>query len=102
MIRISCPTCQLIQGILLGRGVPSPVANVAGKVIGLPLEEFVVEPAIAAVKKRIPTKYQKLYGRLYREMKKSHPTYQHRRLVKAAHKEAKSRLGVAKRRRVRR
>ena len=89
---MSCPTCQLIRGILLSRGVPGLVASTAGNALGYPIEEQVVKPVVKAIKKRTPTKYQKVYGHAYKQAAKKHPNYQHKRIVKMAHKAAKKKL----------
>jgi DNA/RNA-binding domain of Phe-tRNA-synthetase-like protein len=80
-----CATCAMIQGILMSRGVsPSTAHEVAYSAPIRSAEKRVVKKA-----KRKVGKYQKVFGRKLKALKKKHPRTAASALMKRAHRETK-------------
>lgn len=87
---MTCRTCDMIRGLLMSRGLPTPIAEAA-----MPLVEEAETRLVAAGKKQISA-YQRRYKAAFKRVSSR---YQNKagkwlkngfkRAVKAAHKEAK-------------
>jgi len=76
-----CPTCAMIQGILMSRGVsPSTAHEVA--------YSKPVRRAEKKVKRKVG-KYQKVFGKKLKALKRKHPRTAASALMKRAHRETK-------------
>ena len=76
-----CPTCAMIQGILMAKGVsPSTAHEVA--------YSKPVRKAEKKVKRKVG-KYQKVFGKKLKALKKKHPRTAASSLMKRAHRETK-------------
>lgn len=77
----SCPTCAMIQGILMAKGVsPSSAHEVA--------YSKPVRRAEKKVKRKVG-KYQRVFGKKLRALKAKHPRTASSTLMKRAHRETK-------------
>ena len=76
---MACRTCDMIRGLLMSQGVPSPV--IEDTVAGVASVEPVVEKKV----KRKVGKYQKEFGRQLRLLKAKHPRTPVQKLMKRAH-----------------
>jgi len=77
---MSCPTCALIRGILMGRDVPEAVARPAGDYAGTFIEERMVKPAFKKAKGKVSA-YNREYKKQYARISKASP-----RMTKRARK----------------
>ena len=77
----SCPTCAMIQGILMSRGVGPAAAH----------EVAYSKPVRKAEKKvkRKVGKYQKVFGKKLKALKAKHPRTASTTIMKRAHRETK-------------
>jgi DNA/RNA-binding domain of Phe-tRNA-synthetase-like protein len=76
-----CPTCAMIQGILMAKGVsPSTAHEVA--------YSKPVRRAEKKVKRKVG-KYQKVFGKKLKALKRKHPRTAASALMKRAHRETK-------------
>lgn len=62
VLRVACRTCDLIQGLLMAKGVPAPIAASTG-----PLIEA-AETAVIRKVKRKASAYSKRYGRAFKKI----------------------------------
>jgi len=77
----SCPTCAMIQGILMSRGVtPAAAHDVA--------YSRPVRKAEKKVKRKVG-KYQKVFGKKLKALKRKHPRTAASTIMKRAHRETK-------------
>jgi len=82
----SCPTCAMIQGILMSKGVsPSTAHEVAYSAPIRSAEKKVVKKA-----KRKVGKYQRVFGKKLKALKKKHPRTAASSLMKKAHRQTKA------------
>lgn len=90
-----CATCNILRQLLIDRGMNPSLAMSIGTEVGERLEttgQTVVKKA-----KRKVSAYSRRYGAAYKRLKKRHTLkngkfrkgYNHKKLVKLAHKEAK-------------
>jgi len=80
-----CPTCAMIQGILMAKGVsPTAAHEVAYSAPVRAAEKKVVKKA-----KRKVGKYQRVFGKKLKALKKKHPRTAASSLMKRAHRETK-------------
>jgi len=78
----SCPTCAMIQGILMAKGVsPSAAHEVA--------YSAPVRKTAKKVKRKVG-KYQKVFGKKLKALKKKHPRSAASVLMKKAHRQTKA------------
>lgn len=63
---MSCPTCQLMRGILLSQGVPAPAIEAIG-VLADPIIDQ-VENKVVKKTKRKASAYSKKYGRAFKQV----------------------------------
>ncbi len=78
----SCATCAMIQGILMSRGVsPSTAHEVA--------YSKPVRKTAKKVKRKVG-KYQKVFGKKLKALKKKHPRSAASVLMKKAHRQTKA------------
>ncbi len=77
-----CPTCAAIEGILIGRGLSQSTAH----------EVAYSRPVRKAEKKvkRKVGKYQKVFGKKLKALKKKHPRSAASGLMKKAHRQTKA------------
>lgn len=77
---MACRTCDIIQGLLLSKGVPLSVAD--------PISQLAepVEASVKKVVKRKVGKYQREFGRQLRALRRKHPRSQLGTLMKRAHR----------------
>jgi len=77
-----CPTCAMIQGILMSRGVSPSVSH----------EVAYSKPVRRAEKKvkRKVGKYQKVFGKKLKALKAKHPRTPAGTLMKRAHRQTKA------------
>jgi len=77
----TCPTCAMIQGILMSKGVSPAAAH----------EVAYSKPVRKAEKKvkRKVGKYQRVFGKKLKALKKKHPRTAASSLMKRAHRETK-------------
>jgi len=76
-----CPTCAMIQGILMAKGVsPSTAHEVA--------YSKPVRKTAKKVKRKVG-KYQKVFGKKLKALKRKHPRTAASALMKRAHRETK-------------
>jgi len=81
-----CATCAMIQGILMSKGVsPSTAHEVAYSAPIRSAEKKVVKKA-----KRKVGKYQRVFGKKLRALKKKHPRTSSSSLMKKAHRQTKA------------
>jgi len=81
-----CATCAMIQGILMSRGVsPSAAHEVAYSAPVRAAEKAVVKKA-----KRKVGKYQRVFGKKLKALKKKHPRTNSSSLMKRAHRQTKA------------
>jgi len=81
-----CATCAMIQGILMSRGVsPSAAHEVAYSAPVRAAEKKVVKKV-----KRKVGKYQRVFGKKLRALKKKHPRTAASSLMKKAHRQTKA------------
>jgi len=81
----SCATCAMIQGILMSKGVsPSTAHEVAYSAPVRAAEKRVVKKA-----RRKVGKYQRVFGKKLRALKRKHPRTSSSTLMKRAHRETK-------------
>lgn len=80
----SCPTCAMIQGILMAKGVSAPTAR----------EIAYAAPVVAAEKKvkRKVGRYQKRWGLNLRRLKAKHPRTASSTLMKKAHRQTRKEM----------
>jgi len=77
-----CPTCAMIQGILMAKGVsPSAAHEVA--------YSAPVRKTAKKVKRKVG-KYQKVFGKKLKALKKKHPRSAASVLMKKAHRQTKA------------
>jgi len=82
----SCPTCAMIQGILMSRGVsPGTAHDVAYSAPIRSAEKRVVKKA-----KRKVGKYQRVFGKKLKALKAKHPRTAASSLMKKAHRQTKA------------
>jgi len=81
---MSCPTCSLIRGILMGRDIPEGVARPIGDYAGSFIEERVLKPAARKVKGKVSA-YNREYKKQYARISKSSPRMSFKSKVKKAH-----------------
>jgi len=77
----SCPTCAMIQGILMSRGVTPVVAH-----------EVAYSKPVRKTEKKVKRKvgkYQKVFGKKLKALKAKHPRTAASSLMKRAHRETK-------------
>jgi len=80
-----CPTCAMIQGILMAKGVsPSSAHEVAYSAPVREAEKRVVKKA-----KRKVGKYQRVFGKKLKALKAKHPRTASSTIMKRAHRETK-------------
>jgi len=80
-----CATCAMIQGILMAKGVsPSAAHEVAYSAPVRSVEKRVIKKA-----KRKVGKYQKVFGKKLKALKKKHPRSAASVLMKKAHRQTK-------------
>jgi len=80
-----CPTCAAIEGILMGRGLSQNLSHeVAYSSPVRSAEKKVVKKA-----KRKVGKYQKVFGKKLKALKKKHPRTDSSTIMKRAHRETK-------------
>jgi len=81
----SCATCAMIQGILMSKGVsPSTAHEVAYSAPVRAAQKRVVKKA-----RRKVGKYQRVFGKKLRALKRKHPRTSSSTLMKRAHRETK-------------
>ena len=80
---MACRTCDMIRGLLMSRGVPEPVIDMAVAPVAQ-VEQQVVKKA----KKKV-SKYQREFGKQLKQLKKKHPRTQTKNLMKRAHSATK-------------
>jgi len=81
----SCPTCAMIQGILMSKGVaPAAAHDVAYSAPVRAAEKKVVKKT-----KRKVGKYQKVFGKKLKALKAKHPRTSSSTIMKRAHRETK-------------
>jgi hypothetical protein len=76
---MACRTCDMIRGLLMSQGMPSPVVDAAVAAVAN------VEPIVEKKVKRKVGKYQKEFGRQLRLLKAKHPRTPTSKLMKRAH-----------------
>jgi len=82
----SCATCAMIQGILMAKGVsPSTAHEVAYSAPIRSAEKRVVKKA-----KRKVGKYQRVFGKKLKALKRKHPRTAASALMKKAHRQTKA------------
>jgi len=82
----SCATCAMIQGILMAKGVsPSTAHEVAYSAPVRSAEKRVVKKA-----KRKVGKYQRVFGKKLKALKRKHPRTAASALMKKAHRQTKA------------
>lgn len=91
---MSCPTCQLIKGILLAQGVPIPAVDAFG-VLTDPTINRLEDKAVRVVKRKASA-YSKKYARAFKKIQNKYKTKSgkwakngYKRAVKEAHRLAK-------------
>jgi len=77
---MACRTCDMIQGLLMAKGVPSNIAEPVSR-----LAEP-VETSIKRTVKRKVGKYQREFGRQLKGLKSKHPRTSVGTLMKRAHR----------------
>ena len=77
---MACRTCDMIQGLLMAKGVPSSIAEPVSA-LAAP-----AETAVKAAVKRKVGKYQREFGRQLKALKSKHPRSQTSTLMKRAHR----------------
>jgi len=81
-----CATCAMIQGILMSRGIsPSTAHEVAYSAPIRSAEKRVIKKA-----KRKVGKYQRVFGKKLKALKKKHPRSAASGLMKKAHRQTKA------------
>jgi len=77
-----CATCAMIQGILMSKGVTAAVAH-----------EVAYSAPVRKTEKKVKRKvgkYQKVFGKKLRALKKKHPRSAASVLMKKAHRQTKA------------
>jgi len=77
-----CPTCAMIQGILMSRGVSPTTAHEVAY-------SAPVRKAEKKVKRKVG-KYQKVFGKKLKALKAKHPRTAASSLMKKAHRQTKA------------
>jgi len=78
----SCPTCAAIEGILIGRGLSQSTAH-----------EVAYSAPVRKTEKKVKRKvgkYQKVFGKKLKALKKKHPRTNSSSLMKRAHRQTKA------------
>lgn len=63
---MSCPTCQLMRGILLSQGMPAPAVEAVGAIIDPALDR--IENKVVNTTKRKASAYSKKYGKAFKKV----------------------------------
>jgi hypothetical protein len=80
-----CPTCAAIEAILVGRGLSERLAHEAAYAAPIRSAE---KKVVKKVKRKVG-KYQRVFGKKLKALKKKHPRTASSALMKRAHRETK-------------